>query len=91
MKLKLLTALLAMMVIGSVQANNKVIYGEDDRLDLHEVTNSLHHELALSTAALMDADDMKCKAGNCEITGTKMVDRGFCEENRSGCNRSRSL
>lgn len=33
---------------------DKVVYGEDDRLDLYQVTNSLHKQLALSTAAMID-------------------------------------
>ena len=34
-------------------ANDKVVYGEDDRLDIYAVSNPLHLELANSTAAMI--------------------------------------
>ena len=51
--LKGLLTLSLFILSGHCFARMKVIYGDDNRLDLFEVSNSLHHRLALSTAAMV--------------------------------------
>lgn len=41
-----------------------VVYGEDNRLDLYRVTNSLHKTLANSTAAMMAVNQFKRSSAN---------------------------
>ncbi len=52
--IKILMPLVFLMSLAQAHARLKVIYGEDNRLDLFEVTNSLHLRLAQSTAAMVD-------------------------------------
>lgn len=63
-------------------AIDKVVYGEDDRLDIYEATNSLHLQLAKSTAAmipngkLLDTSDPMVK----ELKGDSLESRGICAD-----------
>lgn len=54
MKVLNLTAVIILLITTSAQAGIDVIYGEDNRQDLYEVSNSLYRELAQSTAAMVD-------------------------------------
>lgn len=65
-------------------AVDKVVYGDDDRLDIFEATNALHLELAKSTAAmipnskLLDTSDPTVK----ELKGSSLETRGICSDAR---------
>jgi len=50
-----------------------VVYGEDNRLDLFRVSNSLHKTLTQSTAGLVPLNKMRKVSTNFEITGTKTL------------------
>ena len=50
-------------------ANDKVIYGEDNRLDLFEVTNTLHADLANSTLAMIGKSNIKQVGEEYQISG----------------------
>lgn len=41
---------------------DKLIYGDDDRKDLYEVTSSLHRNLADSTVALLESSSLKAQS-----------------------------
>ncbi|MEE3079958.1 MAG: serine protease [Bdellovibrionota bacterium] len=75
---------MAMTLVFSVNAMDKVVYGEDDRRDLYEVSNSLHLELARSTAAMIAGYKVKITAnGSVELKDTKtLAQRGICSDER---------
>lgn len=55
-------AVLALLSATLVHASNPdmdVVYGEDNRLDLYKVTNSLHKKLAQSTAGMVNLNQIK--------------------------------
>jgi V8-like Glu-specific endopeptidase len=56
---KLTLSLLALLFVVNSNATNKVIYGEDDRLDVFEATNQKHVELSKSTAAMIPSYKIK--------------------------------
>lgn len=60
---------------------DRVIYGEDDRLDLYQVTNSRDVQLADSTVALMEADKLTREGTGFKITaGVFGREFGLCEK-----------
>jgi hypothetical protein len=54
----LLTLLLVLSNLTAM-ATEKVIYGEDDRLDVYEVKNQEYIKLSLSTAAMIPNSKIK--------------------------------
>lgn len=54
-----LLALSALLLTLSAHAGKDVIYGQDNRQDLYQVTNALHKKLALSTAAMIPVENFK--------------------------------
>lgn len=76
---------LSLIVLISTQvfAANKVIYGEDDRLDVFEEANLKLAELAKSTAAMIP--NSKIQEHNAEqiiLKGSTLEDRGMCASER---------
>lgn len=72
------------------QSNNSVIYGEDDRVDVINSTNSLHVELALSTAAMINTSSLISKDdGQVEISAGSFQDRiNVCSDERFAAQQS---
>ena len=58
--------------------DNKVIYGDDNRLDLYETTDSLHLDLARSTAAMISNDKITITDDTAKIAGSALSTRGIC-------------
>lgn len=56
--IKAIAALVFLMTFSHAQTGLKVIYGQDNRLDLFEVSNSLHLRLAQSTAAMVGRSEI---------------------------------
>lgn len=70
----------------TVFANTKgmdVIYGEDNRKDVFESTNSVLVELSKSTAAMIPSSNVRPeRAGEFMITATTLRSRGICAKER---------
>lgn len=61
----------------------KVIYGEDNRVDVFESTNASFIELSKSTAAMINGSNLKTLLrGEVEISGTTLQGRGVCAKER---------
>ncbi len=79
-------ALTTLLVSAPILAQNKgmkVIYGEDNRLDVFESTNSAYVELAKSTAAMIDGGSLKLLNNEeIEINATTLQGRGICAHER---------
>lgn len=70
------------LVSTQTEANDKVIYGNDDRLDVFESQNSLHVQLSRSTAAMISGSNLSNRNGGIQISGPSMSSRGFCSQER---------
>jgi hypothetical protein len=72
---------LAGSAFGSGGPGEKVIYGDDDRLDIYQVTNSRDVELADSTVALMEAGKLTRSGDKFEIAAEQFgVEFGLCDK-----------
>jgi V8-like Glu-specific endopeptidase len=63
-------------------SGTSVIYGEDNRLDWYRTTNTMHRDLALSTAAMIDKKHLLSKTEYIKISGITLRGRGVCEKER---------
>ena len=84
--MKKITALLTLALSRAVFAGNKgidVIYGEDNRVDVIESTDSMYVELARSTAALVRNTRISTRSnGTVKFSGKSLKARGICSEER---------
>lgn len=81
MTLRTISALFVSLTLSfSTYAVEKVIYGDDDRLDVFEATNSLHLELARSTAAMISVSKLTDNGeGVTTVSGSSLQSRGICK------------
>ena len=65
-------------------AGTKVIYGDDDRVDVYESTNSMYVELSKSTAAMIPNSAIKKAFGGktYKIKSRTLAQRGICKSER---------
>ena len=66
-----------LLVSASTFAQNKVVYGNDNRKDVYEVSNAMHLKLAKSTAAMVNLRKLtKGAAANLyDLIGTPTLER----------------
>jgi len=69
---------LAFTAFGNAGAVDKVVYGDDDRLDIFETTNPLFIDIARSTAAMIERSSLTEAGENVVITGETLEQRGIC-------------
>ncbi|MBY0515676.1 MAG: trypsin-like peptidase domain-containing protein [Bacteriovoracaceae bacterium] len=89
---KILLATLALSSLGALAQRHepKVIYGDDNRQDIYEVTSSALVEVANSTAAMIPAKDLATTGGGWSggskkdivISGPTLMSRGICATER---------
>jgi V8-like Glu-specific endopeptidase len=72
----------SLLISSQVVAAPKVIYGEDNRRDVYDSTNSLFVELAHSTAAMIAPASVQISGAEAEIKGPTMQARGMCKTER---------
>lgn len=78
--LSLLTAVLALSA-GSAFANDKVIYGADDRLDIYQVSDAKLLKLADSTVGLFQGYDVTIEGSKAKLATESYADGyGLCKE-----------
>ena len=78
--LSLFTA--SLMAQIPVKINPKVIYGEDDRLDVFESSDNLMKEIALSTAAQILNRNLSEENGVFTIKSETLAESGMCKSER---------
>ena len=66
----------------AAQTDLDVIYGEDNRKDVFESTDSVLVELSRSTAALINKDFLKASSSEFTIVGKILEERGICKKER---------
>jgi len=60
----------------------KVIYGDDNRLDVFESPNEAYVTLSRSTAAMVPNSNVRVQGNESVLNGPTMVSRGFCADER---------
>lgn len=78
------TALLFSIVFSlQLSANTKIIYGDDNRVDVIDSTNSMYVELSRSTAAMIPASSLRSIGGGIsKVLGKSLEERGICSAER---------
>ena len=81
---RLILSLLLLALSTASIASTKVIYGDDDRLDVFESTNSMFVELSKSTAAMIPNRAIKKAFGGKTYTikSKTLAQRGICKSER---------
>lgn len=83
MTLRMILTFIALTALSTTQAAlPKVIYGDDDRLDVYAATNQLHLDLALSTAAMIPNSSVRVDGDMATISGSTLEERGICASER---------
>lgn len=74
----------SLLSAGQALAKNKVIYGEDNRVDVVNSNNSLFVELSRSTAAMISSVNLRPDedAGTTRIVGKTLRSSGICATER---------
>ncbi len=84
MKLRKIMCLIGLMAVWSLgaHATEKVIYGQDDRLDVYEVLNPQLVDLANSTAAMVPVKDISGGVFGYNVTSGSLADAGICADEK---------
>lgn len=80
--MKMKTFILALTVLSSFASHgaNKVIYGDDNRRDVYEVTNAKYLEYAQATAGMISHSRIKdLNSYEVAIQSKTLVEQGMCE------------
>jgi V8-like Glu-specific endopeptidase len=77
-----MTAILLLVLSLSAVAGTKVIYGDDNRVEVKDSTNSLFVELAKSTAAMINKSNLSGLGSTITISGATLESRGMCNDER---------
>jgi V8-like Glu-specific endopeptidase len=81
--MKKLVISLGLLTAINASASPRVVYGEDNRKDVFEVSNSLFLELAESTAAQIPTTSLSSTlAGDIQVMGRTLVDRNICAKEK---------
>lgn len=80
--MKKLFSLLLLLFSLSTLSSEKVIYGDDNRLDWYESPNTTYRELALSTAAMINKKNLIKNTNYYNISGVTLRGRGICADER---------
>jgi V8-like Glu-specific endopeptidase len=91
MKNLILVTAFSLITAPALMANYtpKVIYGDDNRVEVYESNNPMFVELSLSTAAMIDKTSVKVNSDDSVvILGSSMQDRGICSYERFAAQQS---
>lgn len=93
--LKSAVAALTLATIFSVSAKvqPKVVYGQDDRLDIYQVVNPIHLKLASATAAMIPGNALSINNADdsVTITGSTLEGDGMCTSERFSNQRTAAM
>lgn len=71
-----------LMLMLPLAAKEKVIFGEDNRLDVYEVSNSLFKKLAESTAGMVAKKDIVLQGSSVFLKSKTLQENGMCASER---------
>lgn len=82
-KILSITLLLVSSTLIASTSGTKVIYGDDNREDVINSTNSMYVELSKSTAGMIPKSSLRTSTdGKIKIRGTALSSRGICSSER---------
>jgi V8-like Glu-specific endopeptidase len=82
-KIAIAAALLISASVFSGTKGTKVIYGDDNRVDVINSTNSMYVELSKSTAGMIPKSKLRSLGnGEIQLKGTSLQSRGMCASER---------
>lgn len=82
-KLSILIPAIAISLCMNAVASVKVIYGDDNRVDVYASENSLFVELSKSTAAMISSSKVTTmNDGTVRVSGSRLTSRGICSSER---------
>lgn len=76
------TLILFLILSFNSFATEKVIYGDDNRVDWYASNNAMFRELALSTAAMINKEKLIENSDTYTISGISLRGRGMCANER---------
>lgn len=79
--MKMILSTLLLLSINAF-ASQKVIYGDDNRLDWYESSNATYRDLALSTAGMINKTNLIKKDDYYTVSGVTLRGRGMCANER---------
>lgn len=79
---KLILLFTMLLIAFNLNASPTVIYGEDNRIDPILSSNTMHRELARSTAAMIPNRNLLINDGNVIVGGASLEQRGICKKER---------
>jgi V8-like Glu-specific endopeptidase len=84
MKIMLVTTLVIMTASSFASTKGmKVVYGDDNRVDVINSTNSMYVELSKSTAAMVPKHNLSVMSnGEVKLRGSSLESRGMCKTER---------
>lgn len=84
MALRMIVSLLLLGLCMDVQAGNKVIYGDDARQDLYEVSDNLYLDLAKSTAGMVSKRSLLFTPNSDKVSlrSRTLSQRGICSDDK---------
>ncbi|MCK6595801.1 MAG: serine protease [Bacteriovoracaceae bacterium] len=85
-------ALLFSILPTQAKLTPKVVYGQDDRLDVYETVNQTHLKLATATAAMIPSNSLQAQSDDSiEITGGTLEGDGMCATERFAKQRTAAM
>lgn len=82
MKVLIISFLFLCSIFAKANNRENVIYGDDNRKDIYDSTNSLYKKLAESTAAMIPSGQLTIEGDNYKISSGTLKDDGVCEDER---------
>jgi len=77
-----LLILVSMLVSVNVFAVDKVVYGDDSRVDVVDSNNREFVRLSIATAARIDHSVIRIDGDRAFLQGSALVERGYCADDR---------
>lgn len=79
---KMITLCLGATLSVASFAGSKVVYGDDNRVDVYDSDNALYIELAKSTAAMIKKSSLSFRKNEVQVRGRSLEARGMCSSER---------
>jgi len=80
--MKFILSITTLLLAMNTYAAPKVVYGDDNRVDVYASSNQLFIELAESTAAMVKSSNLRTTGDEVKINGRSLEARGMCASER---------
>lgn len=80
---KITLSLFCLLISIHIHAGQKVVYGDDNRVDVFASNNTMYVELSKSTAAMISGSSLRANGnGEFKVSGRSLTSRGMCKSER---------